>query len=203
MERQVDDSTMTAGSDASLRRKMSLKRGMRGLDEASTDPNRLNPSGHPGPSASTTADSDQSADPNASLPLGNSQPAHAQPSISVTGPPEIEEVSGFGQDPTDCPEETPPPVLGATQTSTRRKAGPAPAAPTDIAPAPDLSDTARDELLSKMTDQPKAGGALRLDDQVPVAKRKKSRTIKKGAGKLLVRLKQLVDGCDSPADLPP
>lgn len=100
----------------------------------------------------------------------------------------------------------PKPPLGATS-SGRRKAGPAPAAPTDVAPCPDLTDEAKAEILSKLAgpEQQRAQNSIRLDggENIPVAKRKKSKTIKKEAGKLLVRLKQMTDGCDSPADLPP
>mmetsp|Transcript_12662 Transcript_12662/g.32389 ORF Transcript_12662/g.32389 Transcript_12662/m.32389 type:complete len:861 (+) Transcript_12662:214-2796(+) len=208
-------------------RKMSLKRGMMGLDEASTDPSAAASTATAptedvaAPAGEMTVAASSSATLHATAP---DEVAPAVPRISITdegADGEVEEeVTGFADlkedgtagDKAVAPEGGAASAVAAPAPpakpsgSGRRKANPAPPAPMGVAPAPDLTDDAKAQLLSALDAEPRP--SLRLSGPAgpggpPLAKRKKSKTIKKEAGKLLVRLKQLVDGCDSPVDLPP
>lgn len=81
-----------------------------------------------------------------------------------------------------------------------------PAAPASAADVPELDEAAKSRLLTPSGSSHSLQSKMKvLGDGANTAKsvkRKRTKTIKKEAGKLLVRLKQLVDGIDNPEDLP-
>ena len=81
-----------------------------------------------------------------------------------------------------------------------------PAAPASAADVPELDEAAKSRLLTPSGSSHSNSSKMKvLGDGTNTAKsvkRKRTKTIKKEAGKLLVRLKQLVDGIDNPEDLP-
>eukprot|EP00040_Diaphanoeca_grandis_P011992 m.61227 g.61227 ORF g.61227 m.61227 type:complete len:894 (-) comp22951_c1_seq1:256-2937(-) len=106
---------------------------------------------------------------------------------------------------TDPTVDGPHPSLLAQPNRSKGRAAPPPA-PTDVSPVTDFDTTKlfvpQEEGRGSITKTLDDGSTRPRSNTEGTQKRKRTKTIKKEAGKLLVRLKQLVDGIDDPKDLP-